>query len=323
MGLIKSKKGVFFTFVALFVIILIVAMVSTKQRYRYSEKSNAISARIRTMNTFIEDYEKDIEREVYIAGYRSLISMSSYIRTIKNYVDDFDTVFEEILVNGTANGTSMELMQQEGQGASIISWVERINQEAAELNINVNVHVNDVHVEHVSPWEIRINLNITSFIQDSKQLAAWNITKTYSKELFIFGFEDPLYTVGTLDIITVLVNQTPDIDFVNDVTNDTSVLMNHIQNNFYTNNSLAPSFLMRFTGNLSGSPYGIESMVNPEDMSAQIGSYKQRSLIDYIYFGNQTTTDYCNFQNISNWFRLDDQHLELYEVDDFSKTSCP
>ncbi len=323
MGLEKiGKKGVFFTFIALFIIILIVAIVSTKQRFRYTEKSNAIATRIRTMNGFIEDYEKDIQRELFIGGYRALVSMNSYIRQIQTYIQDFNNIYTEIFVNGTANSTSMELMRQEGQGASLNSWLERINEEASELNINVQIKVNEVYMEHISPWQIRLNVNLTSYIYDSKGLASWNITKKYSEDFSILGFEDPLYTVGTSDKITVLINQTPDLDFVDDSTNDTTVLMNHIENSYYINNTLAPSFLMRFSGNLSSSVYGIESIVNPEEMSAQLGSYKTRSLIDYIYFGNQTTTDYCSFQNMTYWFRLDDDHLEIYQVEDLEKTSC-
>lgn len=317
-----NKKGVFFTFIALFMIILIVAIASTKQRYRYTEKSNAIATRVRTMNGFIEDYEKDVNRELYIGGYRSLLSMNTYMRQTQDYIEDFDLVFTEILINGTANSTSMELMHQEGQAASLSGWLLRINEEASQLNVRVDVVVNDIYLEHITPWVIRLNVNMTSHITDSKELAHWNITKVYFKEFSILGLEDPLYTVGTEDKITVLINMTPSLDFVNQATNNTDVLNTHIENNYYVNSTKAPSFLMRFSGNLTNSTYGIESMVYPVDMSAQMGSYKQRSLVDYIYFGNQTTTDYCNFQNMSSWFRLDSEHLEFYGVDDFSKTSC-
>ncbi|MBT3720114.1 hypothetical protein HN789_05230 [archaeon] len=317
-----NKRGVFFTFIALFIIILIIAIVSTKQRFRYTQKSNAIASRIRTMNNFIDDYEKDIEREIYIGGYRALISMNSYIRQLQDYVIDFDTIFNEILVNGTANGTAMELMTQESQGASINSWLIRVNEEAGNLNIEINVDVHDVRVEHISPFVVRVKANLTSEIVDSKGLAEWTINKVYFKDFSIIGFEDPLYTVETTDKITVLINVTPSMDFVNEATNDTGVLQNHVENNFYINDSKGPSFLMRYTGNLSASEFGIVSFVNPEDLSAQLGSYKSRSLVDYVYFANHTTTDYCNFQNMSNWFRLDQDNLETYEVDGIDKTSC-
>ena len=218
----------------------------------------------------------------------------------------------------------MELMEQEGQGASIKSWLQRINEEASQLNIKVDINVNEIDIEHITPWEVRLSINMTSFIADSRGLAYWNITNKYSEQFSILGFEDPLYTIETNDKITVLVNQTPNMTFVNKLTNDTSILDNHIVNNYYINNTLAPSFLMRFSGNLSSSEFGIESMVYPEDISAQVesGFDTSRSLIDYIYFGNQSTSDFCNFQNMSSWFRLDEDHLDFYEVGSLAYVNC-
>ena len=317
-----ASKGVFFTMIAIFVIILVIAIVSTRESYRYRERSNAIYSRVRTMNNFIDDFEKDIERGLYIGGYRALISMNSYVRLIENYVDDFDIVFTEILVNGTGNNTEMDLMNQENQGADIMSWLSRVNEEASKLNINVVMDVNDITVTHTTPWNLRVFFNITYNINDQKNIASWTINKEFSKDFSIKGFEDPVYTVETADKVTVLINQTPDTDFVNDGTNDTTVLENHISNSYYIESTTAPSFLMRFTGNLSASEFGIESIVNPVDLSAQSIPIKQRSLVDHVYFGNETTTDFCNVQNMPTWFRIDNANDDTYEVDILTKTSC-
>jgi len=157
--------------------------------------------------------------------------------------------------------------------------------------------------------------------------------ENYYQDFYILGFEDPLYTVESSDRISVLINRTPTIDFVNDATNDTTILKTHIENSYYLNSTSAPSFLMRFTGNLSPSIYGIESFVNIENWENQMGSYNpDRSIIDYLYFGNQTTTgiglDYCDYSDISSdirdWVRIDDldNHQEIYEIVDLEKVTC-
>ena len=131
-----------------------------------------------------------------------------------------------------------------------------------------------------------------------------------------------MYLVETNDKVTVLINKSSTLNFVNDVTNDTSILLNHIEENIYINSTDAPSFLMRFVGNFSDSIYGIESMVDPEILSAQDIPILSRSLIDYIYFGNEVTIDYCNVDNMDSWFRIDTNNLEIYEVDILGKTLC-
>lgn len=317
-----NKKGVFFTFIAIFVIILILGMVTTKNKYRYREKSNALKSRIETMNDFIEDFEKDVSRELYIGGYRALISMNAYVRDIEGYIEDFDLTFTEILLNGTSNSIIQSLMKQDGQGADIKSWLIRVNEEGSKMNVNVDVIINDVVVEHISPWSVRISLDMNSVIQDNSGIVSWNITKIYFNDFSIIGFEDPLYTVGTSDKVTVLINRTSEYDFVNDVTNDTTNLLNHIYTSTYINSTSSPSFLMRFSGNLTASEFGIESIVDPLKLSLQDISILDRSLVDYIYFGNKTTIDLCNFQNMPIWFRIDNNHDEIYELDILNSSSC-
>jgi len=183
-GRIK-KKGVFFTFIAVFIIILIVALVSTRNTFRYQQKSDAIAIRVSSMDAFIDDYEKDLQRELFIGGYRAFISMNSYVRDIEDYITDFDEVFSEIFINGTANGTEMDLMFQENQGASFNSWLERINDEVSKMNFEVFVEIKDINVKHVTPWQIRLNLNVSTQISDISGLANWDLEKIIIK-IFIF-----------------------------------------------------------------------------------------------------------------------------------------
>ncbi|MBN2368320.1 hypothetical protein JXC34_04835 [Candidatus Woesearchaeota archaeon] len=318
---IKSRKAVFFTFIALFVIILVLSIVSTKDSYRYREKSNTITSRVSTMNAFVSDMKEDFEREIFIGGYRALLSMNAYIRIKEEYIEDFDFVYAAILVNGSLNGTSFDLMSQDTKGADINSWIARINEEASALNIIIGITVNNITMRHVSPWLIELTLDADFNVSDTRGLASWNFNEEFTRQFSIKGVEDPLYTVGTEDRVTNLINQTPDLDFVGSG-NDTAVLNMHLNNSYYAESTDAPSFLMRFTGNFSASPYGIESMINLEKLSAQSIPIKSRSVIDYIYFGSGGTTDYCTVQDMPTWFRIDSGNLAFYEVTGLSKTLC-
>lgn len=309
-----NRKGVFFTFMAIFIMILIVAVVTTKDKYRYREKASAIAARVETMNNFISDFEKDADRELYIGGYRALLGMNSYIKESEDYIHDFDSVFREVIVNGSVNGTDIPLMSQGSQGADITSWLGRINEEAAKLNLVVSTEVNDVRVIQESPWSVKIILNLSVRISDIKDIAEWDYEKILTKEFSIIGFEDPLYIVGRS---TNLINITPDLDFVDD--GDPAVLNNHLLNSYYVSQPAAPSFLMRFAGNLTPSPYGIESMVNLLEVP---GSPLRKSVIDYIYFSDNTTTDYCDASGMETWFRIDSSHMAFYEANDLNMTIC-
>lgn len=317
-----NKKGVFFIFIALFITILLIAVVTTRQTYRYSEKSEVIRTRVETMNSFIDDFDKDFERAIYIGGYRALLSVYSHMRDINSYVDDFDSVFSELLLNGTINNTQSSLMQEGVEGASITSWLSRVNEEANELNVDVTIDINRIYVTQENPWSIDINVDSDVLIEDIRGMASWEYNKIYTRKISIVGFEDPIYIINTEDKITNLINITPNLDFVNDADNDTTILTSHLMNSFYVASNLSPSFLMRFVGNLSSSENGIESMVDLEYLNSQSLPIYDRSLIDYIYFGNSSTNDYCNVTGMPSWFRIDDDHIDFYEVDRLEMLSC-
>ncbi|MBD3203091.1 hypothetical protein GF327_02255 [Candidatus Woesearchaeota archaeon] len=322
MEIINNKKGVFFTFIAVFLVIFIVIAVSTRNPNRYREKSYAISTRIRTMNNFVDDFENDMQREMFIGGYRSLLSLQKYIRIKKGFIQDLDSIFSEIFENGTANGTEINIMKQEGHGADITSWLSRINEESEKLNIEVNLYPRNIDLEMNSFYTVKIIFDATINISDKKDLAVWAYNKTFRTIINVTGFEDPLYTVHSDDKVSNLIFPTTFSDFVDDSTNDTTNLKTHLNNSYYITSTDAPSFLMRFTGNLSNSSMGIESMVYLDDFQKQGLSVKNKTLIDYLYFNNITTTDYCNVENMQDWFRIDQNHAGVYEIDILEKDSC-
>ena len=317
-----KKKAVFFTFIAVFIVVLLIAVSSTKTTFRYREKSESISQRVHTLNVMVDDFSKDYDRALFIAGYRGLLSMNSYVRDTQGYIGNVDDVFYEILLNGTANSSTLELMSEGVDGASLNDLLDRVNEQASNIGFIITHNVTDVHLYQESPWSVKIKIDSIIVISDIKGAAKWSSEDTRFKEISIIGFEDPLYIINTDDKVTNLINITPDYDFVFDATNDSTVLEAHLTNSFYIASNESPSFLMRYTGNMSASQFGIESMVNLEELNAQNIPLLERSVIDYIYFGTGSTSDLCNVTGMSSWFRIDEEHEEAYEVDRLESASC-
>jgi hypothetical protein len=70
---------------------------------------------------------------------------------------------------------------------------------------------------------------------------------------------------------------------------------------------------MRLEGNLGNSSYGIESLVNLEKFQKQGLIIKDRSIVDYVYFGTQNTVN-KRINNTPDWFKIDEGHLDVYQV---------
>jgi len=313
----KNKKAIFFTFIAIILLTAVVFSFSIYARYRLRTRGLVIETRVNTMNSFMKDIDKDIERGLFISSHRSILSMVEYVSSTGIYIDDSETIFDEIFLNGTIEGSPQGLMAE----TTFTDWISKTQVEGLKINLDIDFNIKNVIINHSDPWYVDVYIETDIYVNDISDLAAWNITKILHTSVPITGFEDPVYTVNTNAKVLNVFNKTPFTDFVT-VGNDTSNLVSHTENSYYLAWSTAPSFLMRLEGNLSASPYGIESLINLQNLIDQGFETDSRSVVDHIYWSNKSVTSY-NIDGMSSWFMMDDEdnsdanmtHLELYEVE--------
>lgn len=311
-----NKKAVFFTFIAVMLLALLMFSFSIYSRYSMRTRALVIEIRINTMNGFMQDIDKDIERGGFIISHRSILSLVEYISSNGVFVDDAESSFEELFMNGTIDGEAQSLMAD----TTFSDWVDSMKEQGNRININIDFNIESITINHSNPWEVDVYLEVNIFVEDVTGIASWNITKTIMSSIPIEGFEDPTYVVKTNGKMLNVINKTPYTDFVSGT--DTSNLQAHTTNSYYLAWSTAPSFLMRLEGNLNSSPYGIESLVNLQKLIDQGEGIDSRSVVDHIYWSNKPVTSY-DIDYMPSWFMIDDEynsdegmdHLELYEVD--------
>ena len=308
-GMALNKKSIFFSITAIALITITIFSLTIYAKYRLRDKVMVTETRINSMNNFIDDVEKDVERGIYISGFRALMSMEQYITNNGIFLYDTNFCFEEAFLNGTINNSQMGLMNE----STFINWTQRIKEQAIKLDIITNFNINKISIYHEEPWAVSIAANITLSIEDVKKTASWQRPLYITTNISIQEFEDPLYVINSYGRVTNIIIKTNITNFV--VDGDTTNLQEHTNNSYYIESDTAPSFLMRLEGNLSNSAYGIESLVNLEKFQAQEVPTRDRSVVDYIYFGDQTTTNH-NIQDMPSWFKLDEEHLATYECED-------
>jgi len=108
---IKRKKGVFFTFAAIALSIIIILSFNVYTDYRLNDKMETIEIRVNTMNNFIKDLENDIGNAIFIAGFRSLLSLEDYIMEYDQFFDELgaptiSVAFSDAFLKGTINSPS-------------------------------------------------------------------------------------------------------------------------------------------------------------------------------------------------------------------------
>jgi len=312
----RNKKGIFFTLAAIALSIIILFSFNTYNDYRLKDNMEAIEIRVDTMNSFVQDLEDDIGNGIFISGFRSLLSLEDYMMSKDKFFDDaavpvtpeLDDAFDEVFRLGTIDSEIMDLMENN----TFINWTEKIKVQANKTDITLKFTINSVTITQSEPWMVDINVKLKIDVQDKKGVASWTIDKTegYTKKINITAFVDPLYIVNNHG----LVNNTMTMTTVPAFT-PSSNLETHLLNSYYVEHSDAPSYLMRFENVLTSSAYGIESLVNVQELIDAGLSTSSRSAVDYIYYDTSITTDCQVEEPVYSWFYLDSDHLSFYKSD--------
>lgn len=303
--MVLNKKGIFFTLITITILAL---FATTYTAHTLLQDRGPINSRIATLNSFVNSVEQDLPRQTYVSGYRAILLFGKHITETGTYITDPSASLSELFFNATLEGKSQELMTD----ATFQNLENFLSNNAQKINANLTLQNPTISISQTDPWNLKITLTTILTIQDKGGLASWNKTSITQAFIPIKNFDDPIYSVNTGGKVLKKINQTPYQTFVTGA--DYSNLTSHFQNSLYISSTSAPSFLMRLQGNLSASTFGIESLVNPQDLADVGMSAEYKSVVDYIYFGSSNPSKYT-VPSVPNLI-LDDQdnHLAIYNV---------
>lgn len=303
-----NRKGIFFTLIVIAAISLF--LISYTFYRNYSDRTTTHD-RISTLNTFIFSVEENLERQVFISGFRSLFIMQS--ESVENgiYIPNVSASLNELFFNGTYNSIEQPIMI----GATFSDIKNEIQLKANKVNADVNLENPAIYLTQTDPWHVDVVFTVDLNAKDQGNLVSWNKTQTYTSKIPIKDFEDPIYLLNTGGVVTNKIEQTPFSD-LSSVQN----LNNHTNSRYYKASTLAPSYLNRLQGSNAASEFGIESLVYIPQLSNQGIAIQDKSVVDYIYFSSSNPTR-CRITGTANWFKLDLTHITDYNLTGL-ETNC-
>ncbi|MFH1510574.1 MAG: hypothetical protein ABIF10_02695 [Candidatus Woesearchaeota archaeon] len=300
-------KAAFFTILAVVLAALFVGTFAFYVRYDQSSAMDSVEMRLNTMNEFVKSVKKDLDRALYISSFRAFLSLVDNIGVTGNFLDDTTSDFTAALINGTVGNESVSLMLNQ----TFIDWTAKMELLAREIDLNISLNIVNVSMQQSSPWLVSVTATINMSLVDKKQTASWRTVFTASASLPVEGFEDPVYLIGSNGkIVRPIVKS-------NVTSWNITSLNDHLEKKTYAANPLAPSFLSRLEGDLSGHAYGIETLVDTNELYIYGEEILNKSSVDYLYFGSISTTNYkiANITDKGNdFFLLDSQHVGFYNV---------
>ncbi len=298
-----NKKAMIFTMLTIALISLFIVSLTV---YSSVKDRTPINKRMKTMNDFVFASEKDLERQLYISGYRAIYMIQDHILSNAEYIDNVSANFEELFFNGSLVGGAPIPQMEEAIFSEVLS---NLQDNAETINANISFEDPSVIISQEDPWNIRVDLIGDLIIKDNAGLAEWvrpstNITSYVPVDKFF----DPIFRVenrklGSPEVVKKEIVKSPYIntsfsDNAGGVTN----LTDYFQNSYYIQNNDAPNFLMRLGGNFSADPEGngIECFINSSDF-VPTGIDAGRSRVGHIYFnGGPGTATTSNFRGIAN-----------------------
>ena len=305
-----NRKAFVFSFVVLLALIVIFAAILHREAVT-DPSATGLHEHILSANNFMIQLEEDLERVLQITGYRSLLGLEEHISSTGEFLQNLSEPFAEVMFYGSVDGAPYSIMDN----ATLTEFEKRMQGIASGLGLDLKLVLDDVRISHVSPFNLMVNSTLTVALTTRDGKTSWNYTTNISRVFKIYDLKDPLHTVGTAGRVpNVIVMSNVTKPYITP-TNDTSRLQTLLNNSWYINNTKAPSFLMRFTGNLSASPYGISALIDTKELESQdLTVYTDRSVVDFLYFGNQSTTT-NRIVNMPAEFLLDDEHLPVYDAE--------
>ncbi len=302
-----NRKGIFFTLIVIAAISLF--LISYTFYRNYSDRTTTHD-RISSLNTFIFSIEENLERQIFISGFRSLFIMQ--IESVENglYIQNVNNSLNELFFNGTYNSLQQPIMV----GATFEDIQQDIQQKANKVNAYITLSNPSIYLTQSDPWYVDVILTVSINAQDQGNLVTWNKTQTYTSKIPIKDFEDPLYLLNTGGVITNKIEKTPFSSF------SVSNLINHTSSRYYKSSTQAPSYLNRLQGSNAASEFGIESLVYIPQLSNQGIIIQDKSIVDYIYFSSSFPVS-CRITGTPNWFKIDQSHLADYNLTGL-ETNC-
>ena len=192
--MVLNRRGIFFIII---ITVILSLFLLSYTFYSGVQERKTTQKRIETMNNFLISIEQDLERQLFISGFRIIFIFEK--RTIEKgfYITNLSDTFEELFFNGTIYGAVDSDTTILMTGAKFSDIQSLIQSKADKINVNTTLESPTISILQTDPWNLKVTLTSKFTMSDKSNLATWNKTQTIVSFIPISNFKDPLYTIET------------------------------------------------------------------------------------------------------------------------------
>jgi hypothetical protein len=304
------KKGYAFSFLSLFLVILIYFYAGLQfQKDTFSSENNVEESRILSMNEeilyFKESYLTDIFEVSSYVAFDLLVKESNVSSVYSLYSQDYDVLnllLTELVVNGSLNGVGISEMTPYTLTNLTQSYVENGRDN---YFLNTTFKVNKLVVYEEDPLSITVLADVEFQFVSLDLVSSWSFNKTLQTSFSIVNLYDPsFYVIADLGVNSAKIN--PVEQYSANVNWDLNLfnitLQNQLSTIYYDQNfkyTIGNSFLKNLFNSTEGSYKNIFTFYSfdYDEFEDRIYDTSQENL-DSRYYGSSLIL--IDFQNISN-----------------------
>lgn len=319
-----SKRGVFFSLIAILMSTLFILLFSGASHVSLDERAKVAKYDLEYVNDFVGDLDSFVDTSASIATFLTLNDLS-LMSPIPNATAAFISCFEDGTYLGVACNSSVN--------HSFFS-VFNIFANKADEAYNVNMATSILHVFFEQTDAYHVTVDLLCEVDVSHLDASWIRFIDSTQDLSIVGITDPL-TVGTSFQRPIAPN-TPYLGAFDTsypgylIRSNYSLLRDFIDGEYYYIDTTSPSFIDMLEGNFPVdssayvfSPHGISSFV-PDDVSypGNRTSYLMWQFHENVDFDSEDLRR-VNFTDINTNFSLPLVYIQADEGINAYAGSCP
>lgn len=315
-----NKRGMFFTFIAILLVLVILVAFLAKSKSSSPATLQKTQAKVTSLNAFVKSFDPVMERALQASAKQTMLGSLDYMVNAKpkrTYIPGFPAEFSKVMLTGKlSSGIAIAKMDQ----LNILKTLDIVKGVAEDSNIHIfhdPVTEQDITINHISPWEIEVAITLKNArVADNQDLnkaeISWSLgaTRVIKTRLYVTDYSDPLVLVEEgrqLPIKKTLIQSfgsKQDLD---------AFMASH---DFIAHGD-GLSFLQRMSGPIglnppafTVNPFGIEAVL---DNNRGTDSQDTKSFVDFYYWGNLNDAQIsCNVEGYPGNFRMDEKHKIFY-----------
>ncbi len=308
----SARKGFFYSISVLIILVPLIALLVYYSLLSANSSSAETSKVVsEEAENFVLSIDADFQRALQASAKSAMLSSISEVVSHGQPQANARNALKNLVVTGSSSGSGQAYPAM-GQNY-LQNWASSMQNLSRYygLNSTITVNASNVNVSNYGPFTIVFTANLSVFTTPLVNPQSFNFTRNYTARavVSIEGFEDPFYELNSQGLIARIFVQNSSA-----IANSTQ-LDSMISDKLYVPDSDAPDFFNRLEGNLSASPYGIETIVNINEFIAQDIPIHNQSHVDHLYFNSSLSDKGHQVTSVSNsWLRLDCAHAVLFGV---------